>query len=452
MSLDIIALALILLEGIQFALNQIAFSPIYISLAILFIGILKFKQKQPKSLRYSAVGCFIIFILSLLLNIEGLLFTILYFLFLILLLYELNQLVKNKRLKRASCIFIACHLILLVFIQFDFLHSFLRWVLVTKVIFTYIIAYYLYKHNTHLENENIDPPKKIKPQSSKVWLFTFIGSLVMLLILEKTLMITLYENQHHYYSWYGEIEDEIILQGFAIDQTKSLRSIDTSTIYPRIWLKEDLFEDNNIQKYDFYITNGKDKLYSKIDQKISNHYYEFQSNNPIGQINSYVTLGFPNYGAMLTDKIIQYKDQLIAEIKFYDTNDKPVLEYTIPLTDREKRAEIYSFKDKDITVKNLQIDGDFMIRVPTIIIDTKVAGDDPDRCFIINTSKELTDICYINNLLDIGFQKITNDTLLYQSQNCHYYLPHGNTYYLHLANRKADGGFEVIQTWELTKE
>lgn len=169
------------------------------------------------------------------------------------LFYSINQLIKDKKTFLLMKIFwfvyfvITCILLLhklngiqnVIEVQIPFL----GFLLIIKVIICYMISYYLYKYNKELteqyESDKVIPIKKYAQYKILILMFICIG---LLIGLEKPFVETLEKASYNEYIWYGEIANEVIVEGQWIYDRKKIFGNEWEYRLPSIWINDSIYE------------------------------------------------------------------------------------------------------------------------------------------------------------------------------------------------------------------
>lgn len=442
MGLGLIAIGLILLEGLELQLNSVKFFPNYIAYLILFIGILVVRRKvHIKAFDISLIiGILLYFNLIIEIpiinqNIVTFIDVILRMSFYACLFYSINQLIKDKKVVHLMESFWIIYLIITCILLLYKLNevqniietqvSFLGFLLLIKTIICYVIGYYLYKYNKDLteqyENNQIIPIKRYSQYKIFILMFICIG---LLIGLEKPFIQTLKKASYDEYIWYGEIANNVIVEGQWIYERKRILGNEWDYHLPSIWINDSVYEQTASCQVIMHVGESK----YTIAEQYSPLYKEYSEELLVynGQKDGFHLMK-TDYQSFNTKNIFAYRNQVSINIELYNQQKNLIQKYTVKLNNARPRMKEYEYQDQDISVEGMLVDDGFIMKLPYVTLKNKLSNNE----FIVLSHSETLEKPYITiySSSDMSYE---NNKYIIKERYSHYYLPADQYFYLHI--------------------
>lgn len=461
MGLGLIAVGFILLEGLEMQLNSVKLIPSYIAYLILFIGILVVRKKTPIKSFDIALGIGAIIYFNLIIEIPIINSTMITFVDMILrmsfyacLFYGIHQLIQDKKVFRVMASFWLIYFIIgciLLFYKLTISQDIigvqvlaLGILLMIKVILCYIIGYYLYKYNKILmeqyENNQVIQTKRHSQYKLLVVIMICIGFLIGL---EKPFLKILNSASYNEYMWYGELSNEVIVEGQWIAYQKHIYGDEWDYHSPSIWINDSVYEQTDSCKAILNVGANEYTIieqYSQLNKDYQNELLEYT-----GQKEGFHLIK-TSQQSFDTKNLYAYRDQISLDIYLYDKQENLIQEYTVLLKNAHSRMKEYYYQDQDIFVEGMLVDHGFIMKLPYIELSHNLS----DNEIIILSSSESLEKSYISifSSTDVTYK---NNKYIFNARYAHYYLPDTQNYFLHIATFENDNP-HIIKTIRLEEK
>lgn len=469
MGLGILALGLLLLEGLKIGLNGFELFPSYIALFIVALGILFIKRRVRielldrvlKILTFYFIYLFISFITNYCFNTFlldsglhdlGILFDFIFSMILFLVAFRylfqgIYQLTNDVKLYRTSMHFWYLYLLLsfywLIAIIPIFDVTILTILLFIKCFYICKISFAYYRWNQKLSEEyEIDFIEKGTSLSLLKRCFLFLICIFMLFYLKNPFLSEIKKSSQLEYHWYGEIEDEIIIDNFYYIERTSIFGQESDFLSPFIWINDEDFQRSNhihismIVGNDTYDLGDLYDLIKNIDE--SDNYF-------IGKRDGYQRIIKQDYITYIpTDDLYKNRYAISFIISLYDEDNVEFETYHVPMENQENIVDRYEYEDQELTISNMQIDGNFLISLPQITFQTNKTRE-YHACIIDSDDYNQSNVFFIQEYFDIS----DNNTYTLNAKKTHIYYPHRN-YHICIGYYTGDV-FHPVKTVRLVK-
>lgn len=479
MGLGMLALGFILLEGIHITIDSVSFAvPEYISLSIMMVGLLTLRKKmKPQFIDHvillGILLCLYMMIPNHMIPYQFLLQIDMMSIFINIIFYfflfrMIHYIVNDNKLKRRMDLFFIIYMMMtpvVFYISYKYgdVSGFIYIVFVVfafvKALLCYNIGFIWYYHNSLLEEEyayiEVQQPQNIPRYILILGLcFSLLGLMFVGEPLTQYMREVYFTETYHEenYQWYGQINDDIIIEGMAYREYKKDKEKGEYFQLPFIWINNQDFEEVYSVQMDILID---DVIEYSIESDVSKKEY-VGNYNLLGQREGYTGISWygeyienipgPDVNLFDAKLLYQTRDQLSMDVKLIDKDMNVIHFFHVPLYNREDRLRTFNYQDDQMKISQLKIDDDFIVQYPAIKYK-----DFNDYVFFLSGHSEFSDES-IRLEMSYEWETYSQDIMHAYSSPQHTYFPQQKDYYLHVVKYDENNQPYTIKTVRLIEK